>query len=51
MKILIVQITKWKECIGTREAIPWLIPTLFIFIIHIGKMVTFDMDACLTEVA
>ena len=27
-KILIVLITKWKECVGGREAIPWLITTL-----------------------
>ena len=49
-KILSNQITKWKECIGTREAIPWLMTTLYTFVINIVKMITFDVDPCLTKV-
>ena len=48
-KILIVQVAKWKECIGTREAIPWLITILQIFVVNIVKMITFDVDPCLTD--
>ena len=35
-----VQITKWKEHFDTRQAIPWLVTTLEIFVISIIKMVT-----------
>ena len=42
--------TKWKECIGTREAIAWLIKTLQIFVVSILQMITFDVAPCLTEV-
>ena len=49
-KILNVQITKWQKCIGTREAIPRLMTTLYRFVVNIVKMIIFDVDPCLTKV-
>lgn len=37
------------ECIVTREELPCLITTLKIFVVNIVKIVTFDVDPCLTR--
>ena len=47
--MLIVQITKRKECIDTSEAIPWLITTSQIFLFNIVKTFTFDYWTCVWQ--